>query len=105
MLSSILLASVLTAGDYAVYSLLVMDAAQTAQISEQPAKYKETNPFLPEHPSKHQVYQHFIAAAVVYTLVAEYAPQSWRNSWMAGWIVAESYTVASNWRLGLKVEF
>lgn len=105
MLSTLLLASALTAGDYATYVLLAADAAQTIQIAEQPAKYKETNNFLPEHPSKHQVYQHFIIAGIIYGLVAENLPPTWRNGWAAGWIIAEGYTVRNNLRLGLQIKF
>lgn len=105
MLSAFILSAAITQGDLAVFALLAADAAQTVQISVQPDRYWETNPILPAHPSKHQVYQHFVAAATAYYTVAENLPQAARDWWTAAWVVGEGYTVASNWRLGLKVDF
>jgi len=61
-----------------------MDYGQTRYISQNPDRYHELNPCLPEHPSEGQVATFFIAGMVVDAAVAHFLPDLART--ITGWL-------------------
>jgi len=56
-------------------TLMVVDWAQTRHIANNPHKFHELNPLLPNHPSIGQVNRHFIISGLIIGTLAHNLPQ------------------------------
>ena len=85
----------------AFVGLLAVDAYQTHKLVDDP-RYYETNMILGEHPSDGSINLYMVGCAVGHTLVSGLLNSEWREAWQYVWIGAETYTVGSNYNLGVR---
>lgn len=90
------------------------DWGQTLYISKNPDRFYETNRLLGEHPSTADVNTYFPLAILAHTGVAIVLPSKMkildyefnpRRIWQAVWIGVESFYVARNASIGVKIDF
>lgn len=68
-------------------------------------KYHEINPILGPHPSLGKVNTYFLICIGTDILVAQYANPKIHKWWQTIGIILETYCVANNWRIGVKIDF
>lgn len=86
-------------------TLMVVDYSQTMEISREPDKYRERNPFLGEHPSEAAVTGWFIGTYAANTAIAMALPPRYRKWFQYVSIGVEVGCVANNFSIGLGFGF
>ena len=98
-----------TALDYSLAggaaTMMALDWAQTRHIARNPSRYSERNPIMGEHPSTAKVDQYFALASLLMAGAAYVMPRPERRLFLSGVIVVETSAVASNYRIGVKIDF
>lgn len=98
-----------TALDYSLAggaaTMMMLDWAQTRHIARNPTLYSERNAIMGQHPSTAKVDQYFALASLLMAGAAYVLPQRERRLFLTGVLVVETSAVASNYRIGIKVDF
>jgi len=84
--------------------LKVIDGLQTHEIVKHPDKFKEANPFLPEHPTMGQVNRFILVGAIVPSLMAYWFEGDTRKGFQYGIILAQGAVDISNWKVGVRID-
>jgi len=85
-------------------SLKVIDGLQTHEAVKHPDKFKEANPFLPEHPTMGQVNRFIIGGAIASTLLAYWFEGDVRKGFQYGLIIEQGLTDIYNWKVGVRID-
>lgn len=85
-------------------TLMVVDWAQTRHIANNPHKFHELNPLLPNHPSIGQVNRHFIISGLIIGTLAHNLPQ-YRNLLLKTYIGYQTINTIRNYHIGIKLDF
>lgn len=85
-------------------TLMVVDWAQTRHIANNPHKFHELNPLLPNHPSIGQVNRHFIISGLIIGALAHNLPQ-YRSLLLKTYIGYQTINTVRNYHIGIKMEF
>jgi hypothetical protein len=86
--------------------LTLIDLGQTLYIADNPSEYIEDfSYYLPEHPTKDEVYRYFIGAYFINTFIAYALPEKYSHAYQGGVIALELYMVENNYSLGIGVKF
>lgn len=103
-----------TAIQCAFVTTALVDWGQTLYISKNPHRYYETNMLLGSHPSTSGVNTYFPLAILAHTVVAITLPPKMkvldhefnpRRLWQIIWIGTESFYIAKNASIGIKIDF
>lgn len=90
-----------TARELCFLYTLTHDWQQTLDISKNPGKYKETNPFLGDHPDEDRIHLYFAGCALTHALVAYMLPPKYSRLWQVSWIGIQSKVTDKNKKNGL----
>lgn len=80
------------------------DWSQTRYIARHPEQFRETNQFLPDHPSLGEVNRHFIVSTALMFAAAHYLPQ-YRTRLLQVWFAVGVGVTVRNAAIGVRVEF
>lgn len=89
----------------AYYTLHAADWLQTRYIAKHPDRYYECNPIIGKHPGVGKVNTYFAVSAGINTVIPYLLPRPYRTIWQGGIIAVEVGCVASNARVGIKLQF
>lgn len=90
---------------YTAAALLIVDYGQTLNIQSR-SDYVETNAILGEHPTRGQITTYFATVLIGHYLINTLDfTQKIKNYWNTGVIGVQLYTVANNFKIGLKIKF
>ena len=90
-----------TARELCFLYALSKDWQQTRDISKNPDKFSESNPFLGPHPSTGKVDRYFATCAATHALVAYMLPPRYSKLWQVTWIGIQSNVTEHNTDNGL----
>ncbi|MBU1172127.1 MAG: hypothetical protein KKD44_21440 [Proteobacteria bacterium] len=93
-----------TARELCFLFTLSKDWQQTLDISKNPEKYSEANPFLGAHPDQGKVHTYFAGCAIAHALVAYMLPPRYSKLWQVTWIGIQSSVTEHNNNNGLDQE-
>lgn len=80
------------------------DWSQTRYIARHPEQFRETNQFLPDHPSLGEVNRHFIVSTALMFAAAHYLPQ-YRTRLLQVYVVVGAGYVVHNIGIGVRFQF
>ncbi len=83
----------------------VLDWSQSRYIAKHPDQYRETNPFMRDHPSLGEVNRHFIIGTGAGLLVADLLPQRWRDAGLYILVGVSGAHVLHNFSIGIGLSF
>jgi hypothetical protein len=81
-----------------------LDWGQTRYIAANPDRYRETNVFLGEHPTRGQVDAYFLLYGAAVATLAHYFPE-YRKIILAVHFGMHGQAVSSNFRIGIRMSF
>jgi hypothetical protein len=86
-------------------ALFIIDWGQTRYAAHPPHLYKEANPILGPNPSDSEITTYFLGVMMLYNLAYYVLPEKWFRTY--SWLVigSESFCVAVNFSVGVKMEF
>lgn len=91
-----------TARQWAVSSLLLVDAMQTMQAQRTPG-YHERNGLIRQHWSQPGVRNYFVLTGVGAYAITRALPPEYRPAWQYGIMAAELYVITHNHKSGLRI--
>ncbi len=80
----------------------VVDWGQTRTIAKNPDLWRETNPYLGDHPSVSQVNNYFVARLILVPILAHYLPE-YRTTILSIWLVIGVGYSGHNHGIGLRM--
>ena len=86
-------------------STIAIDWAQTRDISRNPQRFTEGNPFLGSHPSVGRVDKYFALAMAGTAVTAGFLAPTPRKWFLGGVTAVEVVVIISNHRVGIRADF